>query len=123
MKAGSEQGRDVRFDWIKWGAVASIVGVAVWGNLHYASQPLLYRAIGLLVFAGAALAVAALTTQGAAFIELAKASRTEIRKVVWPTRQETTQTTLVVVVVVIVMALILWGLDTLLGWIASKLIG
>ena len=42
---------------------------------------------------------------------------------VWPTRQETTQTTLVVVVVVVVMALILWGLDTFLGWIASMLIG
>jgi preprotein translocase subunit SecE len=43
--------------------------------------------------------------------------------VVWPTRQEATQTTLVVVVVVIVMSLLLWGLDTFLGWLASKLIG
>lgn len=123
MKAGSDQGRDVRFDWLKWSAVTLLVVVAVWGNLHYAAQPLLYRAIALLFFTGLAIGVAALTTQGAAFLELAKASRAEIRKVVWPTRQETTQTTLVVVAVVLVMALILWGLDTLLGWIASKLIG
>jgi preprotein translocase subunit SecE len=44
-----------------------------------------------------------------------KEARTEIRKVVWPTRQETTQTTLIVVAVVLVMALVLWGLDSLLG--------
>jgi preprotein translocase subunit SecE len=67
--------------------------------------------------------VASQTAQGVAFIELARAARSEIRKVVWPTRQEATQTTLVVVVVVIVMSLLLWGLDTFLGWLASKLIG
>ena len=123
MKAASDQGRDVRLDWLKWAVVVSLVVAAVWGNLHFAAQPLLYRAIALLVVTALALFVAALTSQGIAFLELAKASRTEIRKVVWPTRQETTQTTLVVVAVVLVMALILWGLDTLLGWIASKLIG
>ena len=123
MKAGSDLGRDVRLDWLKWVGVFALLAVGVWGNLHYSSQPLLYRAVALLVLVGLAAGMAALTTQGGAFLELAKASRVEIRKVVWPTRQETTQTTLVVVVVVLVMALILWGLDTLLGWIASKLIG
>jgi preprotein translocase subunit SecE len=47
------------------------------------------------------------------FWNLIKGSRTEIRKVVWPTRQETTQTTMIVVVFVFVMALILWALDSL----------
>ncbi|TIR54961.1 MAG: preprotein translocase subunit SecE, partial [Mesorhizobium sp.] len=47
----------------------------------------------------------------------------EIRKVVWPTRQETTQTTLIVVAVVLVMALLLWGLDSLLGWLVSLIVG
>ena len=49
--------------------------------------------------------------------------RSEIRKVVWPTRQETTQTTLIVVAVVLVMALLLWGLDSLLGWLVSMIVG
>ncbi|MBP5143215.1 preprotein translocase subunit SecE, partial [Pseudomonas chlororaphis] len=52
-----------------------------------------------------------------------KEARTEIRKVVWPTRQETTQTTLIVVAVVLVMALLLWGLDSLLGWLVSLIVG
>lgn len=42
---------------------------------------------------------------------------------VWPTRQETTQTTLIVVAVVLVMALLLWGLDSLLGWLVSMIVG
>ena len=61
--------------------------------------------------------------KGQAFFALAKEARAEIRKVVWPTRQETTQTTLIVVAVVLVMALLLWGLDTLLGWLVSMIVG
>ena len=112
-----------RVDWPKWIVVGVIVAGAVWGNLHYALSPLLYRAIALMVAAAGALAMAAQTSQGAAFVDLARAARTEIRKVVWPTRQEATQTTLVVVAVVLVASLVLWGLDTFLGWLASKLIG
>jgi preprotein translocase subunit SecE len=52
-----------------------------------------------------------------------KGARTEIRKVVWPTRQETMQTSLLVLAVVVVVGFILWGLDTLLGWSASQFIG
>ena len=122
MKAMAVE-RDSRLDWPKWALVAVVVAGAVWGNLHYASSPLLYRAMALMAAAGGALAMAAQTTQGAAFVELARAARTEIRKVVWPTRQEATQTTLVVVAVVLVTSLVLWGLDTFLGWLASKLIG
>ena len=47
----------------------------------------------------------------------------EALRVVWPTRQERNQTTLMVVVVVLIMSMILWGLDTFFGWIASLVIG
>jgi preprotein translocase subunit SecE len=63
--------------------------------------------------------VALQTAKGAAFWSLVKGSRTEIRKVVWPTRQETVQTTMIVVGFVLLVAVILWGLDTLLGWLVS----
>ena len=63
------------------------------------------------------------TAKGQAFFSLAKEARVEIRKVVWPSRQETTQTTLIVVAVVLVMALLLWGLDSLLGWLVSMIVG
>jgi preprotein translocase subunit SecE len=63
------------------------------------------------------------SSQGKAFMQLLKEANVERRKVVWPTRQETTQTTMIVVVVVVLMALVLWGLDSLLGWLVSLLVG
>ena len=72
--------------------------------------------------AGVAGVVALQTAKGAAFWALVKASRTEIRKVVWPTRQETVQTTMIVVGFVLLVALMLWGLDSFLGWLVSHAI-
>ena len=67
--------------------------------------------------------VAAQTEKGTAVIELAIGARTEWRKVVWPTKQERNQTTLIVVAVILLMALILWGIDSLLSWVASLIMG
>ncbi|BDX18530.1 preprotein translocase subunit SecE [Halopseudomonas aestusnigri] len=114
---------DSRFDVIKWVVVALIVSVGVFGDSYFSAEPVLYRAIALVVLALVAGFVALQTSKGKAFWSLLKEARIEIRKVVWPTRQETTQTTMIVVAVVLVMALILWGLDSLLGWIVSQFIG
>jgi preprotein translocase subunit SecE len=114
---------DNRFDIAKWVVVAVIVAVGVYGNHHFSAEPVLYRAVALVVLGLLAGFVALQTEKGKAFWALLKEARIEIRKVVWPTRPETTQTTLIVLAVVLVMALILWGLDTLLGWIISQFIG
>ena len=114
---------DSRFDVIKWVVVALIVSVGVFGDSYFSAEPVLYRAIALVVLALVAGFVALQTSKGKAFWSLLKEARIEIRKVVWPTRQETTQTTMIVVAVVLVMALILWWLDSLLGWIVSQFIG
>ncbi len=110
-------------DTLKWVVVGVLLAGAIVGNAYYADQSLFYRVLALVLVGVAACALALKTSQGAAFVSLAKDARTEIRKVVWPTHQETTQTTLVVAAVVVVMALILWALDALLGWLASLLIG
>jgi len=112
-----------RFDGLKWVVVFALVAVAVVGNSYFANESLLYRVLGILVLAAMAGFVALQTAKGAAFWSLVKGSRTEIRKVVWPTRQETVQTTLIVVAFVLVVALILWGLDSFLGWLVSLVIG
>ncbi|KKN45651.1 hypothetical protein LCGC14_0680980 [marine sediment metagenome] len=114
---------DNRFDVFKWVVVAIVVLAGVYGNHYFSAEPVLYRAVALVVLGLIAGFVALQTFKGKAFWTLLKEARIEIRKVVWPTRQETTQTTLIVVAVVLVMALILWGLDTLLGWIISQFIG
>ncbi|SDJ30913.1 preprotein translocase subunit SecE [Pseudomonas abietaniphila] len=117
------EAQDSRFDVVKWLVVVLLVVVGVVGNQYYSAQPILYRVLALLVIAAVAAYVALQTGKGKAFFVLAKEARAEIRKVVWPTRQETTQTTLIVVAVVLVMALLLWGLDSLLGWLVSLIVG
>lgn len=112
-----------RFDSVKWLLVALLIAAGVVGNAYFGGQSLLYRVIALLVLAALAAFVALQTAQGAAFWKLAKEARIEIRKVVWPTRQEATQTTLIVFAFVLLMALILWGLDSLIGWLASLILG
>jgi preprotein translocase subunit SecE len=110
-------------DAFKWLVVLALGAAAVVGNTYYAEQSLLYRAPVLVVVGVLAVFIALSTLRGVAFWSLVKEARTEIRKVVWPTRQETNQTTLLVVGVVLVVAVILWGLDTLIGWLMSLIIG
>ncbi len=117
------EAQDSRFDLLKWLVVVALVVVGVVGNQYYHASPILYRVLALLVIAAVAAFTALQTAKGKSFFVLAKEARTEIRKVVWPTRQETTQTTLIVVAVVLVMALLLWGLDSLLGWLVSLIVG
>ena len=117
------EAKDTRFDLVKWLVVAALVVAAVVGNQYYSAEPILYRVLALLVVAVIAGLLALQTVKGQAFFVLLKEARVEIRKVVWPTRQETTQTTLIVVAVVLVMALLLWGLDSLLGWLVSMIVG
>jgi preprotein translocase subunit SecE len=121
MNAKTEAGN--RLDGLKWAVVALLVVAGVAGNMYFAGESLLYRVVAVLLLAAIAAALALQTGRGRAFWGLVKEARIEIRKVVWPTRQETTQTTLIVVAFVLFTALILWGLDTLLGWAASRIIG
>ena len=119
-KSNTQSGR---LDLLKWLAVAVIVAVGVYGNSYFSAESLLYRTIALLILGALAAWIAAQTSKGSAFVTLCLDARTEIRKVVWPTRQETTQTTIIVLIVVLIVALVLWLLDWGLGEIVSGIIG
>tara|TARA_B100000959_G_scaffold1203_1_gene1294 strand:+ start:252 stop:620 length:369 start_codon:yes stop_codon:yes gene_type:complete len=112
-----------RLDLVKWLLVLAIVVVGVYANSVYATVTLLYRALVGVALAGVVVAIGLQTEKGKAAWDLAKEARVEVRKVVWPTRQETTQTTLIVIAVVIFVALILWALDSSLSWAIQGLIG
>ena len=110
-------------DSLKWLVVVLLVAVGVGGNWYYQDQSLLYRVVGLIVLAAAAVFLAGQTVRGRAAWQLMKDARAEIRRVVWPKREETLQTTGIVLLLVVVFGLILWLLDTLLGWVVSSVIG
>jgi preprotein translocase subunit SecE len=81
---------------------------------YYEEYSALLRVLGLPAVAGVAVFVAMQTVVGRKVWGFASDSRTEVRKVVWPTRQETMQMTLVVFVMVLIMGVILWLFDMML---------
>jgi preprotein translocase subunit SecE len=119
----SEAAAQSPLDWLKWLVVLVLVGGGVFGNWYFQDQPLLYRVVGLIVLAGLAALMVVQTDKGRAAWTLMKEARSEIRRVVWPKREETVQTTLIVLVLVLIFGLILWLLDSGLSWLVSRVIG
>ena len=112
-----------RADTLKLLAASALVLSALVAFYVFANHSLLVRVIGLLAVAGAAVAIALKTELGAETLEFIQGARTELRKVVWPTRAETTQTTLIVIAMVVIMGLLLWLLDILLFWLVRLVTG
>lgn len=110
-------------DWIKWIVVAALMIAVIGGNFYFGDQSMLVRALAVVFVSLIAVGIALTTARGKYINRLRKEAWVEVRKVVWPTRQETTQTSLVVIGVVLIVALILWGVDSLLGMIVSRIIG
>ncbi|MBL3559105.1 MULTISPECIES: preprotein translocase subunit SecE [Marinobacter] len=111
------------FDAVKWLVVFVLIAIGVVGNQYFSAESLLYRVLALVALALVAAFVALQTERGRRFAALLKEARVEIRKVVWPTRPELIQTTAIVVVFVLVVALMLWGMDSLISWLVSGVIG
>ncbi|GAA5218781.1 preprotein translocase subunit SecE [Corallincola platygyrae] len=98
-------------DSVKWLVVFAILIAAVVGNYFFAEQSVLVRAGAVVVAVAVAALIALQTEKGRNALVFAKESRVEVKKVVWPTRQEAVHTTLIVFAAVVVMSLVLWGLD------------
>ncbi|MCK5497968.1 MAG: preprotein translocase subunit SecE [Gammaproteobacteria bacterium] len=104
--------------------IALLVAVAAMAAFYiYPEQSMLLRVGGLLLGGGIAIAIALQTGKGRNIWGFFHGAQIEVRKVVWPTRQETVQTTLIVVLVVILISIILWLLDMFLGWTIGTLMG
>jgi len=97
-----------------------IAGVVAFYYFEEESQ--LLRVLGMLAVAVIAFFIAASSDPGRRGLGFVKDARVEVRKVVWPTRQETLQTTVAVLFMVILVAIMLWLFDMFLGWGVSKLL-
>jgi len=124
MNTQSETNQSGALDIIK----LLIAAVAIIGGLYsyyffefQISLPL--RVLMVLGGAGAGIAIAMTSTQGQRLWHFIQGSRVEIRKVVWPTRQETTQTAIAVFVFTLIMGVFFWILDSGLLWLTRKLVG
>ncbi|WP_339038276.1 preprotein translocase subunit SecE [Serratia symbiotica] len=124
MSANTEaQGHGRCLEAVKWLIVAILLVVAIVGNYYYRDLSLPLRELAVVLAITVAGAVALMTTKGKAIVAFAREARTEVRKVIWPTRQETLHTTLIVAAVTAVMSMILWGLDGVLVRLVSFITG
>ena len=110
-------------DIIKLLAAAGILVGGLYGFYYLVEVSLPLRV--LLVLGGliVGVAVAMTSTQGQRLWAFIQGSRVEIRKVIWPTKQETTQTAIAVFVFTLIMALFFWALDSGLLWLTRQLVG
>ncbi len=97
-----------------------IAGVV--GFYYFEDESQLLRVLGMLAVAVVAFLIAATTDKGRRGLGFVREARVEVRKVVWPTRQEALQTTLAVLFMVILVAIMLWLFDLFLGWGISKIL-
>ena len=97
-----------------------IAGVVAFYYFEEESQ--LLRVLGMLAVAVIAFFIAATSDPGRRGLGFVKEARVEVRKVVWPTRQETLQTTIAVLFMVVLVAIMLWLFDMFLGWSVSQLL-
>lgn len=115
---------ETRLDWAKWLISSVLVLAGLAGNHYYSEVSMPLRTLGWVAVLALAGFIASTTQKGKWVVEFFRDSRQELRKVVWPTREETMQTTMFVGIAVIVLALILWGLDWVLiqaiGWLTGQ---
>ena len=102
------------------------VGIVVAGLFvyyYFGDSSQLLRSVGVLVALALAALVALQSMQGQSLWKFIQAARVELRKVVWPTREETIQTTIAVMVFALIMGVFFWLLDLFLLYVSSKITG
>lgn len=123
MVLKTENQEEKSLDWLKWLIALALLLAGLIANYYYSDVSMLLRTLVWLAVLAISGFVASTTKTGKWVLDFFRDSKTELRKVVWPTREETVQTTLVVAAMVVILALVLWGMDGLLVWIIGWLTG
>ncbi|MES2141539.1 MAG: preprotein translocase subunit SecE [Pseudomonadota bacterium] len=123
MKNTKLENRTSKKDVFLWLTLGLGLVLAIAANYHFSHQVLAIRLIAWIIGALILATLFFYTTQGQRFWSFSQAARAELRKVVWPTRQETVRTTLLVMVMVVLAGLFLWAVDSFLLWAVAFLTG
>ena len=102
-------------------AAALIGGVVIY--YWFGEQPVAIRVLAVLAGLAAGVVFLYWSQPGRSLWDYVQASRVELRKMVWPTRQETWRTTLVVFIFVLALGVFFWLVDMLLAWGARHVTG
>lgn len=112
-----------KLDWVMWFIAILLLIAGLVANYYYNNQPWPIRLLAWLLLLSAIGGALFQTSQGRRVFQFARESKLELKKVFWPSRQETMQTTMFVGIMVIVLALVLWGVDSILMWLIGWLTG
>ncbi len=123
MVAKTEEVVSNKLDTFKLLLAIVILIAGIVGFYYYEAESQLYRVLGVVFAAGVAVAISSTTALGQNLIGFGREARMEVRKVVWPTRQETVQTTFMVLVAVIIIGIFLWLIDMLLAQAIQMITG
>jgi preprotein translocase subunit SecE len=104
-------------DKLRLGVSIGLIVVALVAYYYFTRSSALWRVGGLVLSVAAAVAISYSSSFGRFVREFAAESHFELRKIVWPTGQETRQTTLVIFIVVVIVSLLLFLFDSILAWI------
>lgn len=115
MVAKTEEVVSNKLDSFKLLLAIAVLMLGIVGFYYYEAESQLYRVLGVVFAVIVAIAISATTSLGQNLIGFGREARMEVRKVVWPTRQETVQTTFMVIVAVIIIGIFLWLVDMLLA--------
>lgn len=117
-----EQGGD-SLNKLKWLTVILLLVAGIVANYHYAGLAWPLRLLAWMLGLPVVAVIAFQTQQGRKALEFIREARVELRKITWPTRQETVQTTFIIAIMVVILAIALWGIDGVLMWVIGWLTG
>ena len=84
-------------------------------------QVTLYKVLILLTGVVVAISVFLLSEDSSKFKNFVSQTKIELRKVVWPSKDETVKTTIMIIIAVIIVSIFLWLVDTFFTWLVSLL--
>jgi preprotein translocase subunit SecE len=111
------------FNKFKWLTVILLLAAGVVANYYFSHIAWPLRLLAWLFGLPVVALIALQTQQGRQVLEFAREARVELRKITWPTRQETVQTTAIIAVMVVIISIALWGIDGVLMWVIGWLTG
>jgi preprotein translocase subunit SecE len=124
MTTHTETSQSGALDIVKLVIAAAVIIGGLYSYYYYEFELALPIRVLIVLGGGrASIAIGMMSTQGQRLWHFIQGSRVEIRKVVWPTKQETTQTAIAVFVFTLIMAVFFWLLDSGLLWLTRRLVG
>ena len=119
----SESNREINtvVDTLKLMASVSILFASIVAFYYFSEISVLIGALAIIFALVISLLIFFRTQRGIIFWEFLQGSRVEMRKVVWPTKQETIQTTLTVFIFVLILGIFFWLLDFVLLYITTSI--